>query len=144
MGTKFNVSSYPEDEYITTVLQEGAVGLYASNEPYDEDTVTVLDPGFMANWNISNDSIEIDKANTEIHTAWMDGKLILNGMMFNDILKKLERQYNVVFINNNKALENRRFTARFDVENIYQVLESFSYSASFNYKFDHNKIIINP
>lgn len=144
LGTQFNVSSYPEDEHITTVLLEGSVGVYSSDETYNQKTATLLNPGFKAEWNLKNQEIKLDEADTETHTAWMDGRLILNGVPFNDILKKLERQYNVVFINNNMALENRRFTARFDVENIYQVMQSFSYSASFTYKFDSNKIIINP
>lgn len=144
LGTQFNVSSYPEDEQITTALLEGSVGVYSSNEAYNQETVTLLNPGFKAEWSLKNHEIKVDKADTETHIAWMEGRLILNGVPFNDILKKLERQYNVVFINNDKDLENRRFTARFDVENIHQVMQSFSYSASFTYKFDSNKIIINP
>lgn len=138
------MSSYLEDEQITTVLLKGSVGVYSSNETYNQETATLLNPGFKAEWNLKNHEIKVDKADTETHIAWMEGRLILNGVPFNDILKKLERQYNVVFINNDKDLENRRFTARFDVENIHQVMQSFSYSASFTYKFDSNKIIINP
>ncbi|WP_027125305.1 FecR family protein [Gelidibacter mesophilus] len=144
LGTQFNMSSYLEDAKITTVLLEGSVVVYRSNETYNQDTATLLNSGFKAEWNSNNHVIKIDKADTEIHTAWMDGRLILNGVPFNDILKKLERQYNVVFINNDKTLENRRFTARFDVESIHQVIQSLSYSASFNYEFESNKIIINP
>lgn len=144
LGTHFNVSSYPEDEQTTTVLIEGSVGVYKSEDSYSLDTSTLLRPGFKAEWNPNSKKFQVDTADTEIHTAWMEGKLILNGVLFSDILKKLERQYNVVFINNNKALENRRFTARFDEENIHQVLKSFSYSASFTYTFKNNMIIINP
>lgn len=144
LGTKFNISSYPEDENINTVLIEGSVSTYKKGETYNSNIVTILKPGYKAAWHKKNNIMNVDKTNIEVHTAWLDGKLILHEIPFNDILKKLERQYNVTFVNNNEALEDRYFTAKFDVEDIYQVVESLSYSGNFTYKFDEDKIIINP
>lgn len=144
LGTKFNVSSYPEDENINTVLIEGSVSTYKKGETYNPEKATILKPGYKAAWHKKNNIINVDKTNIEVHTAWIDGRLILHEIPFNDILKKLERQYNVIFVNNNKTLESRYFTAKFDVEDIYQVVESLSYSGNFTYKFDEDKIIINP
>ncbi|GAL64187.1 FecR domain-containing protein [Algibacter lectus] len=76
--------------------------------------------------------------------AWLDGRLILHEVAFTDILKKLERQYNVSFINKDKKLEQRYFTAKFDTEDIYEVLESLSTSGNFEYEFNKDNIIINP
>lgn len=144
LGTQFNVSSYSEDEYIHTVLVEGAVSIYNKDESYNPDNATILTPGFQASWDKISNQTTVKEADIEMHTAWMKGRLILDEVAFNDILKKLERQYNVSFINNYKILNNRYFTARFDIENIHQVMQSLSELASFSYVFKENLIIINP
>ena len=144
LGTKFNISSYPEDKNINTVLVEGSVSTYKAGETYQSENATLLKPGYKAAWNKTNKTIEVTETDVETHLAWINGRLILYEVEFSAILKKLERQYNVKFINNNIALKNRFFTAKFDVEDIDQVMKSLSYSGKFTYKFDENKIIINP
>ncbi len=143
LGTKFNMSSYPEDDIINTALVEGAVEVYETNLNVDSQHPAILKPGYKASWNKTNNSITIGKANLEQHTAWMNGRLVLEEVTFKNIQKKLERQYNVTIINNNEALDERRFTARFDEENIDDVMKSLSISASFTYTVENNQIIIN-
>jgi len=143
LGTEFNISSYPEDKNINTVLVEGAVNVYETSEIYNKDEAVLLKPGYKANWDKEKNAFEVSQTNVETHLAWINGKLILQEVAFKAILKKLERQYNVKFINHNKALENRIFTAKFDNEDIIQVMESLSYSGNFTYQFNENNIIIN-
>ncbi|MDO5979508.1 FecR family protein [Flavivirga spongiicola] len=143
LGTQFNISSYPEDENVTTVLVEGLVSLYNSNEDYNPETATLLDPGLKAKWNKKTNHIEITKADIEMHTAWINGKIIFRYTPFKNIIKKLERHYNVEIINNNKALDDQLFAASFDIETIEQVLESFNISYAIDYSIKNNQIIIN-
>ena len=143
LGTKFNVTSYPEDDFINTVLVEGAVEVFENNQDGDSNPSAILKPGYIATWNKQDKNITVEKADIEQYTAWMNGRLILNEVPFESIQKKLERQYNVIFVNNNKALNGRKFTARFDIESINQVMQSLSISASFNYTVVNNQIIIN-
>lgn len=144
LGTTFNISSYPEDKTINTVLVEGSVSAYKTGETHNPETATLLKPGYKAAWDKTSKTMQVAQTDVETHLAWINGRLILYEVEFNSILKKLERQYNVKFINNNKALENRFFTAKFDVEDIAQVMKSLSYSGKFTYRFNQDKIIINP
>lgn len=143
LGTEFNISSYPEDESITTVLVEGAVNVYEANAMYNEENATLLKPGYKAAWSKADRKVKVSETDVESHIAWLNGRLVLKEVEFKAILMKLERQYNVKFINHNKSLENRFFTAKFDNEDIDQVMESLSYSGNFNYIFNKNTIIIN-
>jgi hypothetical protein len=143
LGTQFNVSSYPEDMNMTTVLVEGSVSLYASQEKYDADKSTLLKPGFKAEWNKSNNFVSVEKADVEMYTAWIDGKIILKHMTFSSIIKKLERHYNVEIINNNKDLGKEFITATFDIETITQVFEVINKVHPINYSISNNKITIN-
>ncbi|QTD38587.1 FecR family protein [Polaribacter batillariae] len=143
LGTQFNISSYPEDANITTVLVEGAVSLYNAKNNYNANNTTLLKPGFKANWNKKDSNIKVQKADIEIYTAWINGKILLKHMPFKSIIKKLERHYNVEIINNNKKLDNDFITATFETETIQEVFEVINEVHPINYTIEKNKIIIN-
>ncbi|HEY9169481.1 MAG TPA: FecR family protein [Lutibacter sp.] len=143
LGTEFNVSSYPEDKVINTVLVEGAVSIFGSDKTYDKATSLELKPGFRASWEKTNKTVSIDKVDTSIYTGWKNGKLIFKNTQFKNIIKKLERHYNVSIINNNSHLDEQYFDATFDVETLEQVLNAFNKSYTFQYILKNNQIIIN-
>lgn len=143
LGTQFNVSSYPEDRDISTVLIEGVVRIYDKAEPYNIETATLLKPGFKAAWNKTKDEINIEEADIEIHTAWINGKIIFKHIPFSHIIKKLERHYNVEIINNDEALGKDLITASFDIETIEQVFEVINEIHPIDYTITNRKIIIN-
>ena len=96
-----------------------------------------------SNISVTIKSISIEKADTSIYTAWMEGKLIFKDLTFKVISKKLERKYNVTIVNNNKILDEKRYDATFDIETIEQVLNTLNKHYAIEYKIENNKIIIN-
>ncbi|RTY77515.1 FecR family protein [Flavobacterium sp. LS1P28] len=142
LGTQFNISSYPEDEQINTVLVEGLVSVYGENEVYNSKTAVKLNPGFKAAWQKNNKQIAVSKVDTEMFTDWINGKIIFRHLPFKNIIKKLERHYNVDIVCNNKRLNNELFTASFEKETIEQVLTTFNKNYAINYTIKDNKIII--
>ena len=143
LGTSFNVSSYSENKNISTVLVEGAVRLYGKDELYSEEKSKLLQPGKKAEWDKENQKITIQKVNTSFYTSWIDGTLVIEKLRFPEIIKRLERHYNIKIKNNNKELDNQVFTATFQVENIQEVLESFKANYSFKYIIEKDTITIN-
>lgn len=143
LGTQFNVSSYPEDKDISTVLVEGSVSLYNKSESYNIETASLLDPGFKADWSKSENKITIKEADIEMHTAWIKGKIIFKHIPFNSIIKKLERHYNVEINNNDEVLGKDLITASFDIETIEQVFEVINEIHPIDYTIKGSKIIIN-
>ncbi|WP_318311745.1 FecR family protein [Flagellimonas crocea] len=142
LGTQFNVTSYPEDTNQKTVLVEGSVRLYESGTSYSEDDSTLLTPGDMASWESAYKKMSVKKVDTELYTSWMNGKLVLKGLKFKDIIKKLERHYGVSIQNKNMDLEDRVFTATFDVETIEEVLNTFVSETYFDYLIEDDQITI--
>lgn len=143
LGTKFNVSAYPEEENINTVLVEGSVRVNATPDNVSEDISSViLEPGHMAQWDKTSKSARTEEVDTDLYTSWMQGKLVLRGMRFKDIIKKLERHYGVSIDNRNEALNNRIFTATFDVESMEEVLNTFVSETKFDYKIEEKQITI--
>ncbi|WP_422080447.1 FecR family protein [Ulvibacterium sp.] len=143
LGTRFNLSAYPEDEMVKTVLVEGSVGFFEEGQDFDEEDQTRLQPGFMASWQKEDRSMAYEEVDTDIYTGWMDGRIIFNHIPFKDILKKLERNYDVTITNNNKALDDVRFTASFDTETMEQILSAFKKSHPLHFEIrEDNQIII--
>lgn len=141
LGTKFNVSSYPEDNTINTVLVEGSVNVMAAGEV--SKNATVLVPKQKASWDKLQKNISVEQVDPYTYIGWMDGKFVFNDTPFKTIIEKLERNYNVKFENRYKELENRRFTSSFDIEDIDKILQIFSKYMEFDYSITDNKIIIN-
>jgi len=138
LGTKFNVDTYSENTSTDVVLVEGKVSLYKeqkTNQVY-------LTPSFKGSLVKGETAIKTEQVNTDYYTAWVKGSLVFKNASFADIIKKLERQYNVTFINRNKTLGKEIFNARFDNEPIEVVLKYFSDSYKIDYQIDRDKITI--
>lgn len=141
LGTEFNISSYPEDSEIGTVLVAGSVSLSNSNVPND---VIVLKPGDKGTWDKNAHSIQTEKVDVSNYTGWVDGELVFRNSSFENMSKKLERRYNVTIHNNNLLLANKMFTAHFnvDIEGIDDVLRSIKEIHPFSYSIIDGKIEI--
>ncbi|WP_434037122.1 FecR family protein [Formosa sp. 4Alg 33] len=142
VGTKFNVSAYTEDATINTALVEGAVDLYQEYSLGLETPIS-LKPGHLASLNKTNKNISVQETDTSIYTAWINGDIIFKHIPFKHIVKKLERQYNVLIVNNNSALNDQLFTASFESQSLEQILKTFKDNYGINYRIQKDKIIIN-
>jgi len=140
-GTKFNVRNYSEDFNSDIVLVEGSVGI--NNSEVSE--LIMLKPGFKGSVDKENFRVKTSKVNTKIYTSWIDGEVIFRNETFSQILKKLERLYNVTIINNKNESLDELFNAAINVENenIEQVLDYFNKIYNIEYQIFNNKIIIN-
>ncbi|SHI92161.1 FecR family protein [Pseudozobellia thermophila] len=141
LGTKFNLSAYPEDDSVKTVLVEGSVGFFTTSSDFDEDSKRLV-PGQMAVWGKQDQKLVFKEVDTDLHTGWMNGKIIFSHMPFEDIVKKLERNYNVSIDNQYEALNPIRFNASFDTETITQVFEAFSKNYPMTFTINGDRIII--
>ncbi|MCW2118818.1 FecR family protein [Flavobacterium sp. 7A] len=143
LGTKFNVSAYPEDTWATVVLVEGSVEL-SSNSPGNKKRNKIrLQPGDLASWNSKTENSRLFKVDTDIYTSWIEGRIVFKNQRFVNIIKKLERHYNVKINNNYKELNTELFTATFDVETVEEALNSFAENKPFHFERKQNIITIN-
>jgi transmembrane sensor len=90
LGTHFNISGYSDESAIKTTLIEGSVkvaDLTTNRERF-------LRPGQVAVTTKSG-MIRIEEANKEGAISWKEGFFIFNDMELEDIMRQLERWYNV-------------------------------------------------
>lgn len=112
LGTKFNVSAEKGASICQTTLVEGKVEFITANgKKY------MLLPNQMIELNLNNKDVKIKQVNSELYTAWKDGKIIFRDESLGEITKKLERIYHVKFIYNNLDIaEKYRFSGTFHRE----------------------------
>ncbi|MBC8770572.1 FecR domain-containing protein [Arenibacter sp. BSSL-BM3] len=142
LGTKFNVSNYPEDANINTVLVEGSVELLRSSKGITGLESVILKPGHKAEWHKNSNEVSLSNVDTSLYTAWIKGKLVFRNTSFRQIREGLQRHYNVVIHNKNVQLEEQIYDATFDIETIDQVLESFNRSWAIDYIIIDNEVFI--
>lgn len=140
LGTKFNVSSYENDNFIATTLVEGSVSVYEARTPENE---LRLSPSYQATYSKFKNSFSRAKVDTSIYTAWMENKLIIDNMRFSDILIKLERRHHVKFVNKAESLNNEIYKGEFEGEDIESILKTIALSTPFEYEINQNIITIN-
>ena len=141
-GTEFNVSNYDEDQHINTVLVEGSIQMYSDKEAYNEKKAVKIKPNELAAWNKTSRQLAVSTVDVANYTAWKEGVLIFKHMKFKDIIKKMERHFNVKIKNKNQKLNEEVFTARFENSTVEHVLKSFKSLYGINYSIINNEITI--
>ncbi|HEY8955838.1 FecR family protein [Chitinophaga sp.] len=98
LGTHFNVNAYDNERSINTTLMEGLVRVSADKAA----APVVLKPGEQAEL---NGTIKINKnVDVERIMAWKNGFINFEGATFEEIMRQLERWYNIeVVYENNKT-----------------------------------------
>lgn len=135
LGTKFNVSAYPENRIYTT-LAEGKVKIYNH-----ERSVTLL-PNQQAAMHGTGD-IKVENVDARLFTSWSQGMYEFRKTELGDIAAQLSRWYNVDICFNDEKLKHKRFAGVIFRNNelsfAIEVIEKVS-----NVKFirENNKIYI--
>ncbi len=141
LGTKFNIAAYANDVETNVVLVEGKVSLYDEKDKEKTQSITIL-PNTKGIFNKTLRTLQTQKVNPELYTAWVKKELVFRNTSFDDILKKIERHYNVTVVNQNKALNSEVFNARFKKQPIDSVLSYLSDSYNIKYTIKKGKLII--
>lgn len=138
LGTSFNVKAYGDDQFSTTV-EEGLVNV--STEKANSEVF--IKPGEQAILSAENSVLKVNSVETQIYTSWKDGVLIFKKDALADIVKKLERWYNVdIELAPNMELKNYRFTGNIEMESLPEVLELIRITAPIKYSYDAKKRIV--
>ena len=140
LGTKFNMSTYANENNNSVVLQEGSVKVKTNNTLVKDSLLLV--PGKQVK--LVDDKLLTEDVNVNKHIAWVDGSLLFINDKFQNIILELERHYNVTIINKNNALNSIRYTASFKKgEALDNILELFKENTNFEFIIKNNVVTIN-
>lgn len=138
LGTKFNVKAY-KDEKTSVYLKEGKVEVYTMDNKHrltlrPQDKVSYSDrEGFSLEKNVSKDESD----------SWRNGELIFLEQPLINILRTLERKFDVSIVLNNKKLGEESFTCRVKKDaTLVQVLNLLKDTREFDYKIENRRVLI--
>lgn len=97
LGTQFNISAYKDEKTTRTTLVDGSVQVQSKSSPHldNMDRKTMLQPGQQSS--LAKNQITIHEVNTVQFTSWKDGIIVLDKQSIEEVLKQLERWYDVQF-----------------------------------------------
>lgn len=83
-----------------------------------------------------------ENVKTDLSTAWKDNEFVFDNERFEDLVKKVERWYDVEIELNYPGLNDARFSGKFDKETIEQAIKALTFVTPFQYTIEKNKILI--
>ncbi|MDD2305174.1 MAG: DUF4974 domain-containing protein [Prolixibacteraceae bacterium] len=138
LGTKFNLSTYPEDRTAQTSLFEGKVELSKNGS-----TPLILNPGEMGTLDKKSNEIKYAEGEISETTSWMQNKLYMENMSLQDVCTKMERWYDVQITLSDKSLgEKIHYTGVLKEQTVLDVLNALCQLSSIQYELKGKEIMI--
>jgi transmembrane sensor len=133
-GTSFNVLAYPDDMSMEVTLESGIVEISKKDYANKDKSLGFLAPGEKAvlipgTGYFKKDSVEID-----LYTSWKDGKLVLRHEPMIQMVRKLNRWYNVNLVLKDSRLDTYNYRATFEDEVLDEVLNILKHTSNIAYK----------
>ena len=133
LGTKFNVLTYPEDEFVATTLVEGKVVMEQSGGNGETKIISSLVPGQHVSYDTNTGAISSTTGNIDKYIAWKDGVLIFDNTGIKEVAEKLERNFNVEIQIANE-IRDYTYTVKFVDESLFQILDLITKATPISYK----------
>ncbi len=143
LGTIFNVSAYPDDKVSSTVLEKGKIELTSNNKSIFRSNKLTIHPGTMALYNPEEKLFFQHQVDPRNYLSWRDGYFIFKNENLENILKKLERYYNIEIVLNNSNLGKEKFSGQLNLKDSpEEVLKVIAKATPLKIKKSSNKLII--
>lgn len=138
-GTEFIVSSFASENLTEIVLVEGSVNLCQCSILEQRSVIQALTPGDKATLEEDNNKLFVEKVNVEKYIAWKNGKLMFRDDTMVEVVRRLNRWYNVDIHLRDNSLKDYVYTATFEDESLFQVLDLLKLSAPIDYHIKPRK-----
>jgi transmembrane sensor len=144
LGTHFNVSAYPADATIETVLLEGSVAVEKPKAFGLGKNEVILNPSQKASFKKEKNEFTVtDEPDLDIYVAWTYGWLKYEKESLWSVLRKVERYYNVEIQMPANYPGDDKITGKLDLkESLNAVMVVLADASGFEYRINENKVTI--
>ncbi len=129
-GTSFNIMAYANQAYEEVTLETGKLKIFDHN---DSEIA-----GLIPNQQFSLDKGQNQYSKKEVeplnYTSWISGKLIIHNERFEDVVKRLNRWYDVEIVIEDPELNDYRYYATFENEPLDEVLRLIALTAPIQFE----------
>ncbi len=132
-GTSFNVIAWDDVPEAEIVLAEGKLDIYHQTTEGQKRLASLI-PGELLHCMPEVSESYIQKADVGKYISWTEGKLVFRDDPFTDVVKRINRWYNVNIVIKDEILETYSYVATFQDETLDEVLKMLAISAPIWYK----------
>lgn len=145
LGTHFNIKSYPDENIVKTTLVEGSVRVAAldPNKRAKATTEEILKPGEQSSF--TNNTITVNEADVKREIAWKNGDFIFSYERLEDVMKEVQRWYDVKVVYQDESLKDIKFGGFVSrSKNISAILRFVTLTKRAHVKVEGKTITISP
>lgn len=135
LGTSFNMSAYPNENYIEVVLQDGEVEFL---DDKGIERVSLLPSERLV---LHNGEIKKSVTDPAKYSAWKEGMLVFRGDPMAEVARRIERWYNIKINIADKELEKYSFRGTFEDDKLEDVLRFLTMTSPIAYKVTPSKLM---
>lgn len=142
LGTKFNVNSYEGNDKIETTVIEGHVAVSSRQNIAGHEKLHLL-ANDQATFSKNDQKFNQTKVDANAYSLWTQGQLCFKEEALPEIIKILERHFNIDITLNDETLKEYIFTATFEKDkSIKEILEVFKLTSPMDYSLTGKQITI--
>lgn len=117
LGTRFDISAYPEDKVIQTVLEEGKINLkYSGDGIFKRDYVVEMVPNQMVEFDKISRAANSSTVDVSKFVSWKDGMLEFEKVNLYKALKQVERFYNIKILLEDQSIGSYKLSGKLDLK----------------------------
>ncbi len=132
VGTKFNAINYEQEGQTEIVLASGKVKLFEKHEN-NSRLVSEMKPGQQAIYLKESNTISLKDVDAEKFTSWIGGKLVFRDDPMDEVVRKLDRWFNVLIEFDDPNIGSYIYKATFQDETIEQILSLIKRTSPIEY-----------
>jgi len=138
LGTHFDVCAYSDENEFSTTLEEGSVKVYNT----ENGKFTKMNPGEQVVLDRKTDSFKLLRVDTDLYTSWKENLLKFDDATFEEVIKKMERWYDVKITVAPGINTKERFTMTIKTESLREMLQLVSKTTKMNYEIKESTVLI--
>jgi transmembrane sensor len=132
-GTSFNVMAYSDDALTEVTLEKGKVEIFKKRNNKIE-SIGILRPEQACIYNHKSDSQIIIPVRAAELISWKEGMLVFKYETFKEVVRRINRWYNVNIVIKDKILDSYIYYGTFKDESLDEVLKLLKLTAPIGYK----------
>lgn len=148
LGTVFNVSAYPGNNYTETALFRGKVEVTSKEDPSRKTVLTpsqklLIRSGSRRDTAFSIASLAVDPVDHKAkEIAWVRSRLKIQDETLEQIAMRLQQWYGIPIIITDGEVKQYSYSGTFESETVIKALEALQLSYPFSFEVKADKIII--
>lgn len=139
LGTSFNIKAF-KNKQVTVTVATGKVKVEKVNK--DHVDKLLLSPNQQAIYNEQKSLFTMEEVDASHYFAWTSGTIRFNNDPLDEVVKVLERWYNVTIKLGEDTQSSIRINGSYTDKKLYTILDGLGYIYNLNYNYINDSTII--